>query len=106
MQHNKVLVMHQGLEIAEHGWLICGLFWVAMGTLAVVPFGSIAQAGRVLFWLTLFVHAVEALYVAFRARTAKLNVQTWFLKTIVLGALALLRLAIHLKQAPHRRLVR
>lgn len=98
--------MHHGLAIAEHDWLICGLFWIGMGTLAVGPLGSIAQAGRMLFALTLFVHTVEALYVAFRARTAKLSVQTWFLKTIVLDSLALLRLEIHLRQVPRWRSVR
>ncbi len=106
MHRNKVLVMSEEIEIAERDWLICGLLWVAIGTLASGPFGFIARGARVLFALTLFVHTIEALYVTFRSWKAGLSPQTWFLRTIVLGALALLTLETHLRKRPRRRLVR
>lgn len=98
MERNKVLVMHQGSESAEHTWLTCGLLWVAIGTLALGLFGSVARVGRMLFGLTLFVHMIETLYAALRMRTVGLNAQTWFLKTVVPGPFVLLALDLHIRR--------
>jgi hypothetical protein len=106
MQCNEVSVSYQGSEVAERDWLICGLLWVAMGTLALGPFGFIARAGRVLFAFTLLVHGVEAVYVAFRAWMAGFSVSTWFFRTIVLSLFALLALQRELGKVPRGRLVR
>ena len=67
MQHSKVLLAYEQIEIPERDWLICGLLWVGLGTLALVPFGVAARVGRGLFAFMLIVHTIEALYTAIRA---------------------------------------
>lgn len=106
MQHRKALLIHDRIEIAEHDWLICGLLWVVIGTLALGPHGSLSRAGRILFEFTLSVHTIEALYTASRAWRAGISASTWFLKTIVLGSLALLALETHIRRAPRLRSVK
>jgi hypothetical protein len=95
-----------GIQIVERDWLICGLLWIVIGTLALSPLGVVAQAGRVLFVFMFCVHAIEAIYVTFRAWGAGLNAQKWLLRAIVLGSLALLAIETHLRKAPHPRSVR
>jgi uncharacterized protein YhhL (DUF1145 family) len=85
------------IEIAEHRWLAVSFIWVILGALAAGPFGSAAKVGRMLFWFTLTVHSVEALYGALRARKGGLGAWKWFLRTIVLGLFALLVLERHLR---------
>jgi hypothetical protein len=107
MQRRRAgLAVYEGIEIAERDWLICGLLWIAIGTFAVTPFRVTAWAGRVLFLFTLCLHTVEAVYVAFRVWMAGLSPRKWFLKTMVLGFLALLTIETHLRRAPRRRLPR
>lgn len=104
MQRSKAaLATYDGIEIAECGWLTCGLLWITIGTLALGPLGVVARAGRVFFAFTLCVHTVEAMYVAFRAWTAGLSAQKWFLRTMVLGSLALLSLETNLRRTSRRR---
>lgn len=97
------VALHEGIEIAERDRLICGLLWIAIGTLAVSPLSIAARAGRVLFALALCVHTTEAAYVSFRAWTAEPSARKWFLRTMVLGSLALLRVEVHLRRVPRRR---
>jgi hypothetical protein len=89
--HRPILALHEGIEIAERDWLICGLLWMAIGTLAVSPLSIAARAGRVLIALALCVHTTEAAYVFFRAWMARLSAGKWFLRTMVLGSLAFRR---------------
>jgi hypothetical protein len=105
MRRQRVLLAYDRIEIADRDWLTCGLLWVTIGTLALGPFGPATRVGRVLFVFTLTVHAIEALYAAIRARQAGLSMQTWFLRTIVLGSLALLTLEVHLREALRPRLI-
>jgi Transmembrane protein 254 len=107
MQRSKpALALCEVIEIAERDWLTCGLLWIAIGTLALSPFAIVARVGRVLFAFTLCVHTVEAAYVAFRARMVGLSAQKWFLRTIVLGSLALLTMEFHLRKVPRPRSLR
>jgi uncharacterized membrane protein HdeD (DUF308 family) len=105
MRRRRVLLIYDRIEIAERDWLICGLLWVAVGTLALGPFGFAARVGRGLFAFMLIVHTIEAFYTAIRAWRQGLDAQSWFLRTVVLGALALLALEVHLRKAPYPRLV-
>jgi hypothetical protein len=106
MQRSRpALALYERIEIAERDWLICGLLWIAIGTLMATPLGIVARAGRALFAFALCVHTTEAVYVAFRAWTAGLGARKWFLRTMVLGALALLTFEVHLHRAPRRRSV-
>jgi uncharacterized membrane protein HdeD (DUF308 family) len=70
MRRQKVLFGYDRIEIGERDWLICGLLWVGIGTLALGPFGVAAGVVRGLFALMLIVHTIEALYTAIRARQA------------------------------------
>lgn len=70
MRRRRVLFAYGQIEIAERDWLICGLLWVGVGTLALGPFGFAARVGRGLFALMLIVYTIEALYTAIRARQA------------------------------------
>jgi len=106
MQHSKVLLAYEQIEIPERDWLICGLLWVGLGTLALVPFGVAARVGRGLFAFMLIVHTIEALYTAIRAWRLRLDAQSWFLRTVVLGSLALLALETHIRRTPRLRSVR
>ena len=106
MQHSKVLLASQQIEMPERDWLICGLLWVGVGTLALGPFGVVARVGRGLFAFMLMVHTIEALYTAIRARRMGLSAQSWFLRTVVLGLLGLLALETHIRRAPRLRSVR
>lgn len=94
--------MDEGADIAERDWLVCALLWILFGTIALSPFGTVSRIGRVLFGLMLFVHTLEAVYVAIRAWTAGLNAQRWLLRTLVVGALGLLKLENHLRKVPGR----
>jgi 4-hydroxybenzoate polyprenyltransferase len=94
------------IEIAERDWLICSLLWVAIATLALGPFGFAARVGRGLFVLMLGLHAAEALYAAIRARRRALDWRLWFLRTMVLGALGLLRLNAHIGEKQRARSAR
>ncbi len=78
----------------------------SFGTLALGPFGVAARVGRGLFAFTLMVHTIEALYTAIRDWRLGLGAQSWFLRTVVLGSLALLALEIHIRSAPRLRSVR
>jgi len=104
-QHKRVLFGYDRIEIAERDWLICGLLWVGVGTLALGPFGVAAAVGRGLFAFMLIVHTIEALYTAIRAWRHGLGAQSWFVRTIVLGSLALLALETHLRRTPRLRSV-
>ena len=77
------------IEIAERSWLTVSFIWIILGALATGPFGAAAKVGRILFWFTLTVHGVEALYGALRARKVGLAAWKWFLRTIVLGLFSL-----------------
>ncbi len=103
---NDTLTLYEKIGFAERDWMTCGLLWIAIGTLAVGPVDVVARAGRVFFALALSVHMVEAVYVAFGARRAAFGAQKWFLRTMVLGSLALLKLEVHLRKGPRRRSVR
>ena len=83
MRRQKVLFGYDRIEIGERDWLICGLLWVGIGTLALGPFGVAAGVVRGLFALMLIVHTIEALYTAIRALT----------------------LEAHFRKGPHPRLV-
>lgn len=100
IQHKRVLFGYDRIEIAERDWLICGLLWVGVGTLALGPFGVAARVGRGLFAFMLIVHTIEALYTAIRAWRLGLSAQSWCLRTVVLGSLALLTLETHLRRTP------
>lgn len=91
------------IEIPKRDWLLCGLLWMAVGALALGPFGFAAQVGRGLFALMLIVHAAEALYTAIRAHRLGLRAQSWFLRTVVLGSLALLALETHIRKTSRLR---
>ncbi len=91
------------IEIAERDWLACGLLWVVVATLALGPFGLAARVGRGLFVLMLIVHTTEALYMSIRAGRLGLGARAWFLRTIVLGSLALVRFETHISLATRRR---
>ena len=106
MQQKKTLLTHDRIEIPERDWLICGLLWVGVGTLALGPFGFAARVGRGLFAFMLIVHTIEALYTAIRAWRLGLSTQSWFLRTVVLGSLALLALETHIRRTPRLRSVR
>ncbi len=107
MQRSRAAVaLYERIEIAERDWLTCGLLWIAIGTLAVSPLGIVARAGRVLFAVTLCVHMVEAINVAFRAPTSGLSARKWFLRPMVLGSLALLAIELHLRKLPRQRSAR
>lgn len=107
MQRSRAtLALYSGIEIAERDWLTCGLLWIVIGTLAISPLGVIARAGRILFAFMLCVHTIEAIYVALRAWSMGLNAHRWFLRTIVLGSLALLTMEVHLRKMPRRRSLR
>jgi len=97
------LAVYDEIEIVERDWLICGLLWIAIGTLAVSPLGVVARVGRVLFACALSVHMTEAIYVTLRAWTAGLSRRKWFLRTMVLGSLPLLTMEVHLRKVPRRR---
>jgi uncharacterized membrane protein HdeD (DUF308 family) len=94
--------MEDGVAIAERDWLICGLLWIVFGTIAVTPFGIASRIGRVLFALMLVVHTVEAVYVGVRARMAGLDAQRWFLRTMIVGALGMMKLEAYLRKVPGR----
>ena len=96
MQHSKVLLGSEQIEIQERDWLICGLLWVGVGALALGPFGVAGRVGRGLFVFMLIVHTLEALYAAIRAWRLGLSAQSWFLRTVVLGSLALVALESHI----------
>jgi VIT1/CCC1 family predicted Fe2+/Mn2+ transporter len=106
MQRRAESSADEVIEIAERDWLTCGLLWIATGMLAVIPLGGISRIGRVLFVLMLSVHTLEAIYVAIRACTSGLNVRKWFLRGIVIGALAVIKLEVHLRELPVRKPVR
>jgi hypothetical protein len=91
---------HEHIEIPERDWLTCGLLWLAVGTLALGPFGIVARVGQGLFTFMLVVHTIEALYTSIRAWRLGLRGQSWFLRTMVLGALALLALEAHIRREP------
>jgi len=105
MRHSKVLIAFEQIEIQERDWLICGLLWVGVGTLALGPFGVAARVGRGLFALMLIVHTIEAFYTAIRAWRQGLDAQSWFLRTVVLGSLGLLALETHIRRTPRLRSV-
>ena len=105
MRRQKVLFGYDRIEIGERDWLICGLLWVGIGTLALGPFGVAAGVVRGLFAFMLIVHTIEAFYIAICAWRQGLDAQSWFLRTVVLGALALLALEVHLRKGPYPRLV-
>ncbi len=100
------LAVDKGPQIAERDWLTSGLLWIGVGMLALSPLSVLARAGRVLFTFILFVHTVEAVYVGFRARTAGLNAEKWFLKMMVLGSSALRKVESYLRKTPRRRSLR
>jgi hypothetical protein len=79
-------------NIAESGWIICGLLWVVAGALTVAPLTIAARLGRLLLELMLVVHIIETGYTMVRAWAAGLNVWQWFLRTIILGSLAVFTL--------------
>jgi hypothetical protein len=106
MQHSKVLLASEQIEIQERDWLICGLLWVGVGTLALGPFGVAARVGRGLFAFMLMVRTIEALYTAIRAWRMGLSAQSWFLRTVVLGSFALMALESHIGRAHRLRSVR
>lgn len=86
------------IEIGENGWFVCGLLWVVAGALAIVPLAIAARLGRLLLELMLLVHSIEAGYVAVRAWAAGLSMRLWFLRTIVLGSLAVFILETSLRR--------
>lgn len=104
METDKRSAAYDRIEIAESGWLICALLWVVAGTLSIAPSSIAARLGRLLFELMLLVHAIEAGYVTVRAWAAGLSAPLWFLRTVVLGSLAVFTIETHLKRAPHPRL--
>ncbi len=106
MQRRQMLSGYDEIAIAEREWRIAGLLWIALGALALGPFGVAARAGRVLFAFSLMVHIAEALYTALRASLVGLSARTWLLRTLVLGSFAVLALEFHLKHAPRLRSVR
>ena len=106
MRRGKALATREPIEIAERDWLICGLLWVGVGTLALGPFGVAARVGRGLFTVMLIVHTIEALYAAIRVRHLGLSSQSWLLKTVVLGSLAIVKLETHIRKIPRLRSVR
>lgn len=103
MPGKHALFPYEHIEIPERDWLICGLLWLAVGTLALGPFGIVARVGRWLFAIMLVVHTIEALYTSIRAWSLGLGRQSWFLRTMVLGALALLALEAHIRRVPSPR---
>lgn len=107
MHHSRpALVLYERIEIAERDWLICGLLWIAIGILGASPLGMVARVGRGLFAFTLGIHTTQAVYVAFRAWAAGLGARRWFLRTMVLGAFALLAVEAYLRGVPRRRLLK
>jgi hypothetical protein len=80
------------VKIGENGWLVCGLLWVVAGALTIGLLTIAARLGRSLLELMLLVHTIEAGYTMVRAWAAGLNVRRWFLRTIVLGSLAVFTL--------------
>jgi len=100
MPSSEPLLGRGRIEIPERDWLLCGLLWVAVGTVALGPFGVVARVGRGLFALMLMVHTAESLYAAVRAGRFGFGARSWFLRTIVLGSLALLTLETHIRKRP------
>src|ERR1043165_3555125 len=98
--------MEEGVQIAERDWLTCGLLWIAFTTIALSPLALVARIGRVLFAFMPFGHTVEAVHVALRAWAAGLDAQRWFLRTMVVGALGMLKRAAHLRKVSGRGLAR
>jgi hypothetical protein len=86
------------VKIGENGWLVCGLLWVVAGALTIAPLTIAARLGRSLLELMLLVHTIEAGYTTVRAWAAGLNMRPWFLRTIVLGSLAVFTLEITLRR--------
>jgi hypothetical protein len=76
------------VKSGENGWLVCGLLWVVAGALTIAPLTIAARLGRSLLELMLLVHTIETGYTTVRAWAAGLNIRPWFLRTIVLGSLA------------------
>jgi len=103
MPSKNALFPHEHIENPKRDWLTYGLLWLAVGTLALGPFGIVARVGQGLFAFMLVVHTIEALYTAIRAWRLGLGGQSWFLRTMVLGALALLALETHVRRAPASR---
>jgi hypothetical protein len=60
MPSSEPLLGRDRIEIPERDWLLCGLLWVAVGTVALGPFGVVARVGRGLFALMLMVHTAES----------------------------------------------
>jgi 4-hydroxybenzoate polyprenyltransferase len=86
------------VKIGENSWLVCGLLWVVAGALTIAPLTIAARLGRSLLELMLLVHTIEAGYTTVRAWAAGLNMRPWFLRTIVLGSLAVFILEITLRR--------
>jgi hypothetical protein len=105
MRHSKLLLAYNQIAIPERDWLICGLLWAGVGTFALGPFGVAARVGRGLLAFMLILHTIEALYTAIRAWRLRLSAQSWFLRTVVLGSLALLALETHIRRTPRLRSV-
>lgn len=103
MPSKNALFPHEHIEIPERDWLTCGLLWLTVGTLALEPFGVVARVGQGLFAFMLVVHTIAALYTSIRAWCLGLEGQSWFLRTMVLGPLALLALETHIRRAPSPR---
>lgn len=91
------------LEIGESGWLVCGLLWVVAGALAIAPWTIVAQLGRSLLELMLLVHTIEAGYVTVRAWANGFSARLWFLRTFVLGSLAVFTLETGLRRIVSRK---
>lgn len=86
------------VKIGENGWLVCGLLWVVAGALTIAPLTIAARLGRSFLELMLLVQTIEAGYTTVRASAAGLNMRPWFLRTIVLGSLAVFTLEITLRR--------
>lgn len=80
------------LRSAKTAGSSAGLLWVVAGALTIAPLSIAPRLGRLLLELMLLVHTIEAGYKTVRAWAAGLNMRLWFLRTIVLGSLAVFTL--------------
>lgn len=86
------------LRSAKTAGSFADCYWMVAGALTIAPLTIAARLGRSLLELMLLVHTIEAGYTTVRAWAAGLNMRPWFLRTIVLGSLAVFTLEITLRR--------